>query len=155
MTDVAERTDLTLERRFNAPQDRVWDVVTRPENMVLWFGHDGWTMESHSLDFTRTGPWHAHMRSAEGNRFDVSGMVTEVAPPRHVAFTWAWQDAEGTRGHESHVTFTLAPAGDVTLFTLHHSGLPDSETATSHEGGWTAVLARLARQFPDGIQPDQ
>ena len=52
-------------------------------------------------------------------------------------------------------TFTLAPAGDVTLFTLHHSGLPDSETATSHEGGWTAVLARLARQFPDGIQPDQ
>lgn len=147
MTDVAETTDLTLERRFTAPLQRVWEMVTRPENMVLWFGHDGWTMESHTLDFTRPGPWHAFMRSAEGNRFDVSGTVTEVSAPRHLAFTWAWHDAEGQRGHESRVSFTLAPAGESTLFTLHHAGLPDAETARSHEGGWTAVLARLDRQF--------
>ncbi|WP_417525162.1 SRPBCC family protein [Marinovum sp.] len=149
MTEVAERTELTLERRFNAPLARVWEMVTRPENVVLWFGHDGWTMMSHALDFTRPGPWHAHMRSAEGNRFDVSGTVTEVTPPRHLAFTWAWQDAEGNRGHESRVTFALVPSGDVTLFTVHHAGLPDGETTTSHEGGWSAVLARLERQFPD------
>ncbi|WP_323765089.1 SRPBCC domain-containing protein [Marinovum sp.] len=149
MSDIAERTELTLERRFKAPVDRVWEVVTQPETMVLWFGHDGWTMESHDLDFTRPGPWYAFMRSAEGNRFDVSGAVTEVSPPRHVAFTWAWHDALGARGHESRVSFTIAPAGDVTVFTLHHTGLPDAETASSHAGGWAAVLARLERQFTD------
>lgn len=149
MTEVAETTEVSLERRFKAPQEKVWAVLTRPENVVLWFGYEGWTLESHDLDFTRIGPWHAFMRSPEGNRFDISGAVTEVTPPRHVAFTWAWHDAEGTRGHESHVTFTLAPAGDVTLFSLHHTGLPDTETAASHEGGWTAVLARIERQFPD------
>lgn len=140
---------LTLERRFSAPVQTVWDFITRPENMVLWWGHDGWTLESHELDFTRQGPWHAFMRSAEGNSFNVSGAVTEVAPPDHVTFTWAWHDADGNRGHESEVTFSVRAAGDVTLFTLRHVGLQDAETATSHEGGWTAVLRRLERHFPD------
>lgn len=126
MSDVAETTELTLERHFNAAQDRVWAMVTRPENMVLWFGHDGWSLESHALDFTRPGPWHAYMRSAEGRRFDVSGEVTEVSPPRHLSFTWAWHDEAGQRGHESVVRFSLAPAGDATRFTLHHSGLADA-----------------------------
>ena len=139
---------LTLERRFNAPKSLVWDFITRPENVIQWFGHDGWTLESHALDFTGTGPWHAFMRSQEGNTFNVSGEVTEVTAPDQVTFTWAWHDAEGNRGHESVVTFRVEAAGDVTLFTLHHSGLPDAETATSHQGGWTAVLVRLERHFP-------
>ncbi|MGY3438140.1 MULTISPECIES: SRPBCC family protein [unclassified Marinovum] len=141
-------SDLTLERRFNASQQVVWDFVTRPENMVLWWGHDGWTLTSHQLDFTQTGPWHAFMRSEEGNDFNISGQVTEVAPPHRVAFTWAWHDTEGNRGPESQVSVTITPAGDATLFCLHHSGLQDAETVASHKGGWTAVLARLERHFP-------
>lgn len=149
MNDLAlDTTTVTLERRFNASQQIVWDFVTKPENMVLWWGHDGWTMKSHELDFTRTGPWHAHMLSGEGNTFHVSGAVTEVSPTDHVSFTWAWHDADGTRGHESEVTFTVTPDGDDTIFTLHHTGLQDEETARSHGGGWTHVLARLERQFP-------
>ncbi|TNF17435.1 MAG: SRPBCC domain-containing protein [Rhodobacteraceae bacterium] len=144
-----DRTSVTLERHFNAPRQRVWDFVTRPENMVLWWGHDGWTMQSHALDFTRTGPWHANMRSAEGNPFHVSGTVIEVAPPEQVSFTWAWHGADGTRGAESRVCFTVTPAGDATRFVLRHTGLPDPDTVTAHHGGWTHVLARLARHFPD------
>lgn len=150
MNDLTlEKNSVTLERRFNAPRQLVWDFVTRPENMILWWGHDGWTMQSHALDFTREGPWHADMLSGEGNRFHVSGEVTEVSPPDRVAFTWAWHDAEGNRGPESRVTFTVTPQGDATLFSLNHTGLPDAETATSHQGGWTHVLARLERHFPD------
>lgn len=150
MNDLTlDKNTVTLERRFNAPRQLVWDFVTKPDNMVLWWGHDGWTMQSHELDFTREGPWHANMRSEEGNPFHVSGKVIEVSPPDHVTFTWAWHDADGNRGHESRVTFTVTPRGDATLFILDHTGLPDAETAKSHAGGWTHVLARLERHFPD------
>lgn len=136
-------TEVHLERRFDAPPALVFDFVTRPENLALWWGHDGWTLEDVALDFTREGPWHAKMLSDEGNTFHHGGTVTEVHPPRTVRFTWQWFDANGHRSDVSEVTFTVAPDGDGSLFTIRHTGLPDSDFGRAHEGGWAANLRRL------------
>lgn len=140
-------TDITMERMFNASPDRVFALVTRPENLPLWWGHDGWTLVDHRMDFTRPGPWHSKMRSDEGNPFHISGQVLSVEVPTQVRFTWAWHDASGARGAESEVCFDISPEGTGTRFVLTHTGLSDGDTATSHKGGWTHVLARLERQL--------
>lgn len=143
--------ELTLIRRFRLPQEKVWDFVTRPENLAIWWGHDGWTTRDVNLDLTRTGPWHSYMLSEEGNSFDLAGEVLEVSAPDRVRFSWAWLDTEGKPGPVSEVSFSLAAEGEATLFTLHHTSLPDAEAAGTHEGGWTAVLRRLERYMPQSV----
>ncbi len=136
-------TEVTLTRHFDAPPELVFEFVTRPENLVLWWGHDGWTLEDVALDFTREGPWHARMRSEDGNPFHHGGTVTEVTPPRSVSFTWKWDNANGRESGVSSVTFSVTPEDGGSLFTIHHTGLGDDDFGRSHASGWTASLRRL------------
>lgn len=139
-------TDLKLERRLNAAPDRVFAFITRPQHVVSWWGPEGMTVPVRDMDFTRPGPWMSVMQSTDGRRFKVSGEVTEVAPNRHVSFTWAWHDEDDTRGHESHVTLSVVADGDGTILTVDHRNLPDDEeSGAEHEAGWTSSLNKLER----------
>lgn len=135
-------TEVTLTRRFDAPPDRVFAFVTRPGMLAQWWGHDGWVLEEAQLDFTRPGPWFAKMRSEEGNPFHHGGEVLEVGETQ-VRFSWQWLNANGRQSDLSTVTFSVMPDGDGSLFTIHHTDLPDDDFGRSHEMGWTASLARL------------
>jgi hypothetical protein len=42
------------------------------------------------------------------------------------------------------VAIDLEPAGDGTMLTFVHSGLPSDEAAASHSHGWDNYLGRLA-----------
>ena len=139
---------LVIERVLAAPVERVFDFITQRDNLLKWWGPEGMTVPEETLDFTSTGPWHSVMMSAEGNRFKVSGEVTEVKAPNLVAFTWGWHDENDARGHESHVRLEVSSNGDgQTKLVLRHSDLADDESAKNHEMGWTSSLAKLERAF--------
>jgi len=141
--------DLTLERVFDAPPERVFDFVSKPDLVAKWWGPEGTTLPHHDLAFDRPGPWVSVMENAEGRRFKVSGQVTHVDPPHSVGFTWAWHDEHDRRGVESHVTIRLVPdIGGGTRLSLSHVDLPE-DAAESHESGWTSTLAKLARLIAD------
>lgn len=143
--------DAEFVRDYNVSVDRLWKAVTRPEELVQWFGPEGVRIESCEMDFTRTGPWVCTMRGLEsGNRFKVSGQVTSVRPPQQgaegsVGFTWGWHDDEEVRGAESHVTFTVVATDTGARFTLSHRDLPTLEAAQGHTRGWLATLPKLER----------
>ncbi|MDA7429512.1 SRPBCC domain-containing protein [Primorskyibacter aestuariivivens] len=134
--------DVTLTRRFDAPPTRVFAFVTQPDMLALWWGHDGWSIEEAELDFTRPGPWFAKMRSDEGNPFHHGGEVLSTGDMT-VTFSWQWLNANGRQSDVSTVTFSVTADGDGSLFTIHHTGLPDDDFGRSHEMGWNASLARL------------
>lgn len=134
--------ELTLERRLNAGLNRVFEFITQPQNLTQWWGPEGMTIPEGDLDFTRLGPWDSVMMNGEGQRFHVSGEVTEINPPNRISFTWAWH-TDGERGHESQVTIELKPQGDTTLLRLIHTGLADEEAAKNHNMGWTSTLNKL------------
>lgn len=137
-------TTLTLTRNFSADPATVFDFVTKPENLIKWWGPEGMTCPEHALDFRKKGPWSSVMVSAEGNRFKVTGQVDLVDPPNAVEFTWAWHDDEDKRGHESRVRFEVRPdSRGGTEFRLIHSGLADEESAQNHRMGWTSSLRKL------------
>lgn len=139
-------SELRMEREFKADPEKVFAFVTRPENILKWWGPEGMSVTEHHLDFTTPGPWSSVFVSAEGNRFKVTGEVIDVEPPHSVELTWAWHDESDVRGHESRVRFQVSPhAGGGTLLTLVHSGLADEESARNHEGGWTSSLRKLER----------
>lgn len=138
--------ELKLERVFKAAPARVFDFITKSENLMKWWGPEGMTLPDAKLDFTKPGPWHSTMQNAEGQRFSVSGQVTHVDAPNSVGFTWAWHDESGKRGDESHVVMSLKPTADGgTAFTLHHQQLATEEAAVNHNQGWISSLRKLER----------
>ena len=73
------------------------------------------------------------------------GEFVEVDPPRYVSFTWGWDDeASPVPAGSSLVEITLQPDGDATILTLRHSGLPNQDSVSLHDGGWQHFLERLA-----------
>jgi len=139
-------TDLHLERDLNISAAQLWPLIATPAGLLQWWGPEGMTVPDHALEFTRPGPWHSVMQNAEGQRFKVTGEVTQVVPGQSVTLTWAWHDENDTRGHESIVRFQIEPlAANRCKFSLNHTGLADAESATNHDGGWTSSLSKLER----------
>ncbi len=140
--------ELTLERILNAPPETIFAYVTEAKHLLNWWGPEGMHVADNALDMSRPGAYFAVIANAEGKRFKVSGVVTEIDPPRSVSFTWAWHDETDTRGHESSVRIAIADAGGGrSRLTLTQSGLPDEEAAENHKSGWNSTLNKLEGQF--------
>ncbi|TNE34133.1 MAG: SRPBCC domain-containing protein [Alphaproteobacteria bacterium] len=135
---------LTLKRRFAADPETVFDFVTKPENLVKWWGIVGATLPEHNLDFTKPGPWYCVMISPMSGRLKVSGEVTAYDRPNSVEFTWAWHDEYDQPGRETLVRFEVTPDGpDASEFCLYHSGLENEESVAQHKIGWISTLSKL------------
>jgi len=137
-------SDLQMQRTFPVSPEKLFNWVTTPEKLLQWWGPESMHVPEHNLDFSRTGPWYSIMQNAEGQRYHVSGQVTHVDVPKSVGFTWAWHDEDCRRGAESHVTFTIAAAGDGAVLLIDHRDLGDDEIAAQHEQGWASTLRKLA-----------
>ncbi|MBY6056987.1 SRPBCC family protein [Leisingera daeponensis] len=136
-------SDLQLKRIFPVTPEKLFAWVTTPDKLLKWWGPEGVTIPEHDLDLSRTGPWYSVMQNSDGQRFHVSGQVTHVDAPKSVGFTWAWHEEDGSRGAESHVTFTIAAVGDGALLLVDHRDLGDDSIAARHEEGWTSTLRKL------------
>ena len=137
---------LTIERTFEAAPEKVFEFLSKTEHLLKWWGPEGTSVPEHDLAFDRKGPWMSIMQNDQGQRFKVSGHVTHVDPPHSIGFTWAWHDENDQRGVESHVTIRLVPAqAGGTDFRLSHADLPDDDSASNHQQGWTSSLRKLER----------
>jgi uncharacterized protein YndB with AHSA1/START domain len=137
--------ELTIRRTFPAPQELVFEFVTRRDRVMSWWGPEGMSVRDAELDFSAPGPWQSVMVNAEGKRFKVSGRVVTVAAPHTLEFTWGWHDDRDERGPESLVRIELRAADRNTEFVLTHRGLPDEASRENHRLGWTSTLAKLER----------
>ena len=138
-------TDLVLKRRFQADIEKVFQFVSAPDKVILWWGPEGVTVHNAALGFGSVGAWTSEMHAPDGTIYKVSGVVTEVDPPKSVTFTWAWHDDNDARGHESLVTISLTSTDEGTEFTLTHTGLADDESAKRHSEGWASSIGRLEK----------
>lgn len=77
----------------------------------------------------------------------MSGTYEEVAAPRKLSFSWAWQS---TPERVSLVTVTLAADGSGTRMLFRHERFFDRAARDSHERGWAATMAKLDRYISAG-----
>lgn len=140
-------SDLQLRRTFPVSPEILFGWVTTPDKLLKWWGPEGVSIPEHDLDLSRTGPWYSVMQNSDGQRFHVSGQVTHVDVPKSVGFTWAWHEEDGSRGAESHVTLTIAAAGDGAMLVVDHRDLGDDVIAARHEEGWTSTLRKLEAEL--------
>jgi uncharacterized protein YndB with AHSA1/START domain len=136
---------LELERLIPAPPERVFEYWTEPELVAKWFGPGDFDVPSSQLDLRPGGKWRTTIRSPEGKLRTVSGVYSAIDPPRRLVFTWAWDDDDGVRGHETQVTVTLEPTPGGTRLRLVQEDFQNREVRDLHNGGWGSSLSKLQR----------
>src|SRR5689334_25322357 len=105
---------LEREIRIEAAPEIVFDVVSRPEHIKMWWSDD-------AVFEPEPG---AVGELIWGDRAEVASIkVVDVDPPRRFTFRWISPEGEVPEaGNSLQVTFELEPAGDGTILRLTESG---------------------------------
>jgi len=152
-TDAALKSrawELVVTRALDAPRPLVFKAWTEPQRLVRWWGPRGFTTPSLKMDVRPGGTWRACMRSPEGVDHWVSCVYREVVEPERLVFTWAHEDAEGNRGHQTLVTVTFVAQGEQTKLVVQQATFEADEARDAHEKGWAGCLECLAEYLAEG-----
>jgi uncharacterized protein YndB with AHSA1/START domain len=137
-TIYSDGGDLTFERTFDAPREKVWKAITDPEAVPHWWGKHGTTTIVEEMDVRPGGKWRYVSRA--GDRDDVTfyGEYLEVDPPR--GFKWTFMfDVEG-----------IGPMGGPETWILEDLGGRTKVISTGHMGSVEVLEGALATGMVEG-----
>lgn len=112
------RSVLRMQRRLAHPPQRIWRALTEPGQLAAWFPCEA-APELRVGGVVRFG-------------FGGDGTVTDLDPPRLLAYTW----------ESDHLRWELRADGDGTLLILVHT-FDDRAGAASFATGWHTCLLGL------------
>jgi uncharacterized protein YndB with AHSA1/START domain len=153
-------SDFVITRVFNAPRNRVWGAWTEREQLMQWFGPEGFTMPVAKLDFRPGGVFHYALRAPDDAEIWGKWVFKEIVAPHKLVMITSFSDAQGgvTRHPMAPVwpletlsTTTLEEQGGKTVLTIHWSPLHASELEintfveghSSMQQGWGGTLEKL------------
>jgi uncharacterized protein YndB with AHSA1/START domain len=138
-------TTLRLERLIPSPPEILFALWTEPAELLKWWGPEGYEPSVHRLEVRPGGRWRTTLRRPDGSLLAMSGVYRAVEPPHRLAFTWAWEDENGARGHETEVmvSFEATPGG--TRLTLLQQRFESKQARDNHNVGWSSAFDRLTK----------
>ncbi|MCT9820193.1 SRPBCC domain-containing protein [Microbacterium sp. W1N] len=130
---------IEIEVDLPAPPEVVWRSLTTPDGVAAWWW-DHWDDVRIAVD---ARPGGAYRFAAPGAGIAVSGRYLTVDAPHRLAFTWVWEDDDGsTRDESCDLHLTEAPTG--CRLSLRHTGpWPDETPGEDYREGWLFTLGRL------------
>jgi uncharacterized protein YndB with AHSA1/START domain len=137
---------LRLERVLAAPREVVFRALTEPEELVTWWGPEGFTVPSIEFDPQAGGGYRIAMQPPDGDLFHLEGEFREVDPPARLAFTFRW-DPPNPDDRETLATLALQDRGGQTEVQLTQGEFATEERRTLHQDGWTESFDRLERML--------
>jgi uncharacterized protein YndB with AHSA1/START domain len=136
--------EIHVERVFDAPRGRVFDVFNDPELIPEWWGPRGTTTIVDQMDVRVGGSWRYVMRNPDGSESGFRGTYREVTPPERIVRTFEW---EGMPGHVLVESATFEDLGDRTRVTttmlFHTTEERDGMLASGMERGLNETYSRL------------
>lgn len=135
-----------LEVLLKGSIDSVWEAITKPELMKLWYFED-------MPDFKPEVGFTTRFEMKSGGRtFTATWVVTKVIAKQIIVCDWSYDEYEGLGS----VTFQLAPREENTLFTVTNTGLETFPkdipefTEESCSAGWDFFIkGRLKNYFEE------
>lgn len=143
---IAHRV-LELTRVFHAPRSLVYQAWTLPEHLSQWSAPHGFTIPYGDSDIRPGGAWRCCMRSPDGVDHCCSGVYDEVVENERLIYTHAWDQADGTRGHETVVTVLFAEHNGKTTLNFRQATFESAESCAGHRDGWSQCFDRLGEHL--------
>lgn len=144
---VKEHT-IVQEVTIKAPAARIFNALTRPEELLKWWTAEGKFRLVHAeCDVRPGGKWVMRVLGAQcsvGQEAVVSGEYRAVEAPTTLEFTW---NREGEDYPESLVRWDLEEKDGYTTVRVTHSGLI-SEKMRERNNGWI-IVAELLKGYCD------
>ena len=153
-TDTAPGERIVITRVLDAPRERVFAAWTTAEHWARWFGPDGSTVPTCTMDARPGGRLHFN-NTYEGKELWLGGIFREVVAPQRLVFTFGFQDEAGnlvpgmTYGHstgdllESIVTVTFVDRDGKTEMTMEQGVPLDDPGREDMVVGWNMGFDRL------------
>ena len=148
--DTSDR-EIVITRVFDAPRNLVWEAWTDPQQVVKWWGPQGFTTTIHEMDVRPGGVWGHTMRGPDGKEYPNKSVFIEVVKPERIVYSHGG-GSKGEPGVQFQATWTFEAEGDKTRLTLR-SVFPSAaardlviKTYNAVEGA-KQTLGRLAEQL--------
>src|SRR5256885_187967 len=148
--------DIAIERVFDAPRERVFDVFTQPEHLQKWWGPSMVGIPVAEFDARPGGKIFIAERARDGAMNYIAGVVREIERPSRLVFAIHFADADRRRVAPPAGAGLPATWGDdiVTLVTFSAEGRRTRVTIRTLSGftaeggekarfGWAESLDKL------------
>ena len=153
MSSQLEQDTVVAEIQIAAPPERVFQAITRPEELTRWFGDVSCPTKSWNIDLHRGGRWRfvtgQSAKLLNGvSEFRAGGEILEIDPPRLLVYTWHanWHNDPSLA---TVVRWELEPNNCGTFVRVTHSKLAAEPLARAdYSGGWVGVVRSL-KQFAE------
>jgi uncharacterized protein YndB with AHSA1/START domain len=142
VTEGPAHLTLELRRVLPAPPEAVFAAFSEPEELVQWWGPQGFTIPS--VDFhPRVGaPYRIEMRPPEGEPFYLKGAFRAVDPPTHLAYSFAWEPPDPD-DVETIVELRFRGVDGSTDVALTQGSFKTEERRSLHHDGWKETFDKL------------
>jgi uncharacterized protein YndB with AHSA1/START domain len=160
---VTQDNDAVLAEVFiAAPPERVFQAITDPKQMPLWWGQQGlYRVTEWKADLRPGGKWQSDGVGADGTAFRVEGEYLEIDRPRLLVHTWIasyspqlktvvrWElEARGVHNLQNSGP---QKAGTGTFVKIRHDGFAGNiAQAKGHGDGWIRVLGWMQAFVEEG-----
>ena len=113
--------EIVLSRVIAAPRELVFKVWTDPQHLPMWFGPEGFKVETHEIDIRVGGRWRFVFVGPDGTRYDNRMVFLRIEPPNLLEMDHGTDTDDDPNRFRVIVTFDEQSNGKtvVTLRQLH------------------------------------
>ena len=137
-----DRLVLELSWLLAAPPERVFRLLTEPQELAKWWGPSGFTTPEVEWRPRLGAAYRLGMQPPDGQLFHLTGEFVDVRPPSRLVFTFRWEEPDPD-DQETTVALALAAIDDATKLSLSHGDFATEARLALHRGGWTESMVKL------------
>jgi uncharacterized protein YndB with AHSA1/START domain len=130
---LIEKNKVIFKKFFDSPIELVFEVWTSHEHLANWWGPDGFTITTDSLDFSNGGIWSFIMHGPDGKDYLNKIQFIEIKEPHLIVYRQWGEKETADIQFETKIIFREAQEG---TYLEIHSKFPTEE-----------MLQKVAREY--------
>ncbi|TGN19164.1 SRPBCC domain-containing protein [Leptospira idonii] len=83
---VIEENTVVYKRYFDIPIDLLFELWSSEEHLTQWWGPDGFTLTSKSMNFSNGGIWEFIMHGPDGHDYKNKIQFTDIKRPHYICY---------------------------------------------------------------------
>lgn len=152
--------NLEMERKFNAPMEKIWDAFTNPEILKQWWAPPTMSNSFISVDLKEGGLFRYCFKMDEGGmEFWGRGIYQKIDKPNYLSYKDSFTDAEGNDVPASHygipgdeiietlVEFFFTYDGEITTMKMVGENPFDDKMTEQMTEGWNGMFDNLVESL--------